>query len=328
MGVIAMLLSYGMLQERIMAIPYGNEFFTVSIFLVLCNRLMAIGFALTMLCVRREPLGNAAPLWKYLLISFSNVAASSCQYDALKYVSYPVQMLGKSFKMMPVMLWGMVLSNRTYGAVDWVIAALVTGGVTQFIIGGQLAPQYITESTGLGLLTFVMFLALVGFTSTFQEAVFIEHKTSKYNQMLYINIFSASVSLLILGLSGSWRTALDFCWQHPALIQDATYLSVAAVGAQWFIYAQVKDYGALVLAVTMNVREVISTLLSLWMYGRSVSILQAAALFLVFGSLAYKSLLLVSENGETSKGEGIPFFAEGRKASKTESAIIEASLER
>lgn len=81
------------------------------------------------------------------LRSLSNVLATTCQYEALKYatsmqvccpcpqvarqrrfecstgqlapyvafssltqVSFPVQMLGKSFKMMPVMLWGIVIS--------------------------------------------------------------------------------------------------------------------------------------------------------------------------------------------------------------------------
>ena len=97
-----------------------------------------------------------APIWKYLIVSLSNVYASSCQYEALKlggdfrsmfshnlpstgnfmipasnsswlwfgdvlsnnpprkYVSFAVQMLGKSFKMMPVMIWGMIISGKSY----------------------------------------------------------------------------------------------------------------------------------------------------------------------------------------------------------------------
>jgi hypothetical protein len=29
-------------------------------------------------------------------------------------VSFAVQMLGKSFKMMPVMIWGMIISGKSY----------------------------------------------------------------------------------------------------------------------------------------------------------------------------------------------------------------------
>ena len=70
------------------------------------------------------------------IVSLSNVIASTCQYEALKHVSFVVQlrdgtrmarvyevvrlclgplwlrMLGKSFKTIPVMMWGMVVSGK------------------------------------------------------------------------------------------------------------------------------------------------------------------------------------------------------------------------
>merc|ERR550537_155060 len=106
--------------------------FTDSVFLVFCNRAVAVLFACCMVAGKGESYRNSAPLWKYLAISFSNVYASACQYEALKYVSFPVQMLGKSFKMMPVMLWGMLVSGKRYGFVDVAVATMVTGGVTEF----------------------------------------------------------------------------------------------------------------------------------------------------------------------------------------------------
>ena len=39
---------------------------------------------------------NSAPPWKDLALSIPNVYAGTCEYEALKYVSSPVQMLGKS----------------------------------------------------------------------------------------------------------------------------------------------------------------------------------------------------------------------------------------
>merc|ERR1719440_992137 len=137
-GIIAMLVVYGLLQERIMALPYGKDKFTDSVFLVFCNRAVAVVFAIGMAAFKGESFKNSAPLWKYLAISFSNVYASACQYEALKYVSFPVQMLGKSFKMMPVMLWGMAVSSKRYSAVDWIVAGLVTAGCTEFLMTGPI----------------------------------------------------------------------------------------------------------------------------------------------------------------------------------------------
>eukprot|EP00913_Durusdinium_trenchii_P026467 g24833.t1 len=119
-----------------MTVPYDGVLFKYSVFLVLCNRLAAVIFGLAMAVAKGEKLTNQAPLWKYLIVSLSNVYASTCQYEALKYVSFAVQMLGKSFKMMPVMIWGMIISGKSYGLRDWGVALAVTLGCTEFLMTG------------------------------------------------------------------------------------------------------------------------------------------------------------------------------------------------
>jgi adenosine 3'-phospho 5'-phosphosulfate transporter B2 len=292
LGIIGMLGVYGVIQERIMSEPYGSEMFRVSVFLVLCNRMVAIVYAVCMVLYNGEDWGNKAPIWKYLALSFSNVSATWCQYEALKYVSFPVQMLGKSFKMMPVMIWSIIISGKTYKAVDWGIALGVTWGVTQFLLTGEISSKHAGKDSSIyGLLLLLCFLALDGFTSTFQEKLFKEHKTSKYNQMLYVNFGSAVVSFGTLIASGKAGTALAFCSNHPAFVSHAAGLSAAAVAGQFFIYSQVKEFGALVFAATMNLRQVISILVSYIMYSHPVSMLQIVGLAQVFGALFYKSYL-------------------------------------
>eukprot|EP00928_Gymnodinium_smaydae_P024906 TRINITY_DN2000_c0_g1_i11.p1 TRINITY_DN2000_c0_g1~~TRINITY_DN2000_c0_g1_i11.p1 ORF type:complete len:339 (-),score=81.38 TRINITY_DN2000_c0_g1_i11:146-1162(-) len=289
-GIIGMLVIYGLLQERIMSIPYGEPpmKFTDSVFLVFCNRVVAVVFALSMAASKGEKLTNQAPLWKYLAVSFSSVYASSCQYEALKYVSFPVQMLGKSFKMMPVMLWGMAVSGKRYGFADWMIALAITGGVTEFLMTGPISGGGEGNSS-YGLMLLGLFLALDGFTSTFQEKLFKEHVTSKYNQMLYINLGSCCISLCTLLATGRLMPAIGFAALHPAFAMDAMSLSAAAVAGQWFIYSQVKDFGALVFAATMNLRQVVSILISYAKYGHAITQLQILGLMCVFGGLFYKS---------------------------------------
>jgi len=289
-GIILMLGMYGVIQERIMSEPYGSEFFTISVFLVLCNRIVAILYALGMIKCKGEEFANKAPLWKYLAISFSNVAATWCQYEALRYVSFPVQMLGKSFKMMPVMLWGIAISGKRYGVKDWSIALGVTWGVTQFLLSGEIKSKHAAaESSLYGLLLLLAFLVCDGFTSTFQEKLFREHKTSKHNQMLYVNSGSAVVSGGSLLLSGKTVQAIGFCFAHPDFVAHAGTLSACAVSGQFFIYSLVKEYGALTLAATMNLRQVLSILTSYMLYLHPITFLQSVGLVLVFCSLFYKT---------------------------------------
>merc|ERR1719352_512177 len=260
-----------------------------SVFLVFCNRAVAFVFAASMAKGAGESLGNKAPLWKYLAISFSNVYASTCQYEALKYVSFPVQMLGKSFKMMPVMIWGMAVSGKRFSVTDWMIAFAVTGGVVEFLMTGPISSQSDQGISSYGLALLGGFLALDGFTSTFQEKLFKEHTTTKYNQMLYINLGSCVISSFTLVASGRLSEALGFASAHPLFVQDAMSLSAAAVACQWFIYSQVKEFGALVFAATMNVRQVVSILISYAKYGHSITMLQIVGLIIIFGALFYKS---------------------------------------
>jgi len=286
----------------VMSVPYGGELFKVSIFLVLCNRIFAVMFAMTMCAVNQESPVNKAPLWKYFAISLSNVAASTCQYEALKWVSFPVQMLGKSFKMMPVMVWGILISQKNYSLTDWAVAAAVTGGVTEFLMTGSISAPHGAKDDGMyGLALLLGFLLFDGFTSTFQEKLFKEHQTSKYNQMVYINLGSAFTSIVSLLLTGGFAEAFAFCSAHPAFVVDASFLSGAAVGGQFFIYSMVKEFGALSFAATMNVRQVASIIVSYIVYSKPITLLQIGGLLIVFGALFYKSFLGVIASREKER---------------------------
>jgi len=289
-GVVASLIVYGLLQERIMQGSYDGDFFKYTVFLVCLNRLGAVVFAVCMARAHGENLGNNVPLWKYGAISFSNVFASTCQYEALKYVSFAVQMLGKSFKMMPVMVWGMAISGKRYKLQDWLVAAAVSGGVTAFLLTGPTASATSQGSTLKGLLLLVGFLVLDGATSTIQEKLFKEENTTKYNQMMYVNGISGLLSFATLLATGTLSPAFSFIQGHPAFITDAMILNASAVTGQWFIISQVKEFGALVFAATMNVRQLASILLSYVAYNHSITKYQILALSAVFFALLYKSI--------------------------------------
>merc|ERR1719213_602947 len=118
-----------------------------------------------MVLAKGESVKSTPPLWKYALLSISSVAATTCQYEALKFVSFPVQMLGKSSKMVPVMGWGIAISGKSYKLLDWLIALAVTGGCTIFLIGGNILSskeQDAGKSEGM-MLASIGLLLMVGY---------------------------------------------------------------------------------------------------------------------------------------------------------------------
>jgi hypothetical protein len=80
-GILLAFIMYGLLQERIMTQPYGEEgiYFKSSAYLVLNNRIVAILLAIIFLRFRGESLVNQAPLHKCASISVSNTLATFCQ---------------------------------------------------------------------------------------------------------------------------------------------------------------------------------------------------------------------------------------------------------
>ena len=54
---------------------------------------------------------HSTVIYDYCLPSISNLLSSWCQYEALRYVSFPAVTLFKSFKLAPVMLMGKLLGN-------------------------------------------------------------------------------------------------------------------------------------------------------------------------------------------------------------------------
>jgi adenosine 3'-phospho 5'-phosphosulfate transporter B2 len=294
-GVILSLLGHGVLQERIMAMPFDGENFQSSTFVVFSNRVVAAAFSFVMVLLRKEQLSHSAPLRKYCLVSFANFAAAVCQYEALKWVAFSVQLLGKSFKMIPVMFWAIAMSGKRYPASQWCISLMVTAGVVAFMAGGNISSPRVEAQhhwqSMYGIFLLGMFLLADSFASTFQEKLFADHKTTKYNQMLYVNLCSSTISLLALVSSGELIPSLAFCAEHPRFPLDALALSGASVTSQFFIVSMVKDFGALALAATMNVRQLLSILLSCWTYGHSLTIFQVLALVVVFATLLSKSII-------------------------------------
>ena len=67
-----------------------GERFKNSQFIVFANRVLAFLVAIVSMIIVRQPT-HKAPVYKYLYSSFSNIMSSWCQYEALKFVSFPVQ---------------------------------------------------------------------------------------------------------------------------------------------------------------------------------------------------------------------------------------------
>lgn len=117
---------YSLLQERLMTLPFGGERFRHSLFVIFVNRVVTVAVSAAALALGHHSLRPSAPPWHFSVPSMANVLASAAQYEALKYVSFPLQALAKCAKTVSARRrGGGVRSPRT--AAGW--ERVVWGGV-------------------------------------------------------------------------------------------------------------------------------------------------------------------------------------------------------
>eukprot|EP01111_Echinosteliopsis_oligospora_P019146 TRINITY_DN909_c0_g1_i1.p1 TRINITY_DN909_c0_g1~~TRINITY_DN909_c0_g1_i1.p1 ORF type:complete len:361 (-),score=95.18 TRINITY_DN909_c0_g1_i1:95-1177(-) len=294
-GIMGFFLLYGLLQERIMTRKYGEDelgrpiYFEETTFLVLSNRVLAIIIGLSIMFYQGLDIKNAAPLHKYMGVAASNFSATWCQYEALKYVSFPTQTLGKCGKMLPVMIVGTFVSGKKYTIKDYLIAVVITGGCMIFLLTGNISSKGNQDSTPIGLFLMALYMFFDGFTSTTQEKMFKGYTMSTYDQMVYVSGFSAIISVAILMLKGALFEAIYFALEYPALLWDSTLLSICSSLGQMLIYYTIKEFGALFFSTVMVTRQVISVVLSTIVFLHPLSIYQWLGFVMVFAAIYYKT---------------------------------------
>lgn len=231
-------LVWGLLQEKIITQPYETitpdgqrieEHFHDSQFLVFANRSLAFLIALIYLYMRhrlgrfgqhQQPdsaialvghMTGSAPLFKYSFASFSNIMSAWFQYEALKFVNFPTQVLAKSCKIIPVMLMGKIVSRTKFEFYEYLTAALISIGMLAFLLGSKSdyhTASSITSLTGILLLT--MYLVFDSFTSNWQSDLFKTYGMSSIQMMCGVNLFSALFTAMSLAIQGGFMESFIF----------------------------------------------------------------------------------------------------------------------
>ncbi|KAG6631574.1 UDP-galactose/UDP-glucose transporter 5-like isoform X1 [Carya illinoinensis] len=314
-GIMTTLVTYGVLQEKIMRVPYGvnKEYFKYSLFLVFCNRITTSAVCAGALLASKQALDPVAPVYKYCLVSISNMLTTTCQYEALKYVSFPVQTLAKCAKMIPVMVWCTLIMQKIYRGHDYLLAFLVTLGCSIFILypaASDISPySRARENTVWGVSLMIGYLGFDGFTSTFQDKLFKGYDMEIHNQIFYTTLCSCIFSLTGLILQGHLLPAIDFVSRHNDCFLDILLLSTVATISQFFISYTIRNFGSLTFATIMTTRQLVSIMLSCVWFSHPLSWEQWIGAVTVFGALYAKGFLKppqksspseASENGVSS----------------------------
>ncbi|KAE8270952.1 hypothetical protein A4X09_0g1392 [Tilletia walkeri] len=161
-------------------------------------------------------------LVRYLLIAALQSTGSQLGFLSLRHISYPTMILGKSCKLVPVLIMNLVLYRRKIAGYKYAVVALVTLGISIFMLFGheggtaeaaataagqavkkvKKAKKHATPASSslLGLFLLTANLLLDGATNSTQDEIFTHYTLSGPQMMLAMNAFSVvllTASLLV-----------------------------------------------------------------------------------------------------------------------------------
>jgi len=192
--------------------------------------------------------------------------------EALRYVAYPTQVLGKSCKMVPVMAGGIVLGGKRYTLSEYAQVTLVTLGVIAFNFGGKSKKAGSDSLYGLGLI--LASLVMDAVTGGLQDKVKARTKDlnpeakgakpTMHESMLYTNLSGCLVAVVLGLASGHMVEGVDFCMRYPEVTMAILIYSISSAVGQNFIYYTITQFNPLLLTTVTTTRKIFSTLYSVF----------------------------------------------------------------
>lgn len=295
-GLIISFCIWGLVQERILTQTYNGDFFQNSYGLVFLSRLGGVILSGFLMYYMKIP-WTACALWEYSFPSVANMLSSWCQYEALQYVNFPMTVLAKALKMLPIMFMGKLMNNTKYESYEYISGATVGFGLYLFLDSSEHLdikqnvfgdPESVTGAM-CGVVLLILFLFFDSFTGQWQSRMFQLNKNMSPVQMMFImNAFSAIFSFITLVHQEQLQESLFFVYNHPNIILHLIIFCVSSIVGQLFIFYTVKSFGAVVFAIIMSIRILFSTILSCVVYSHSINELGILGILIVFGAIVYR----------------------------------------
>ncbi|KAJ7069918.1 UAA transporter [Mycena amicta] len=367
-GVYSCFLLWAIAQERL-SVPFASidgtttEKFTSVMFLGTCQSALSCVSAFVYMLLRRKPSQNLTNLLglehtpepghetsekhpakqdtrfsrthlllRYLQCSVFITSAAPFGFASLSYISYPAMVLGKSCKLVPVMIMNLLLYRRRFAPHKYLVVGMVTLGITIFMGLAPSKPAKV-KATGsspngnlIGLTYLLINLAIDGATNSTQDEIFARHRVTGQQMMLWINLFSTFVTIVLEMLPLPYipvihpshtgtelDTALTFIREHPSIQIPLLQFAVTGALGQLFIFETLQHFGSLTLVTITLTRKIFTMLLSVLWYGHKLSPAQWLGAGVVFAGISVEAFV------KTPKGVHVKKVVQEKEIAKLKS---------
>jgi solute carrier family 35 (UDP-galactose transporter), member B1 len=234
------------------------------------------------------------------LTSSCYVLAMAASNESLRFVSYPVAVLGKSCKMIPTMVMGLLIERRHYSAQQWCAAICISCGIALFHMSrtqdNNSSSSHSTITTSdekywKGMVLLLVSLCMDGFLGACQGILKRRDIRDKQRPptavetMLFINLYSLVLLIPMAVASGQWEEGLRLLIRNEHLRWNVAILNAVVAVGQIFIFLTITWYSSLVTTTITTTRKFFTILFSVLHFGHTFSVGQWTSVVLVFSGL-------------------------------------------
>jgi len=267
------------------------------------------------------PLSRNALLLSYLQCSTFITLAAPFGFAALSYITYPTMVLGKSCKLVPVMLMNVLMYRRRFAPHKYLVVAMVTAGITVFMAFGSESPskssKHGVSSTGdappasaqlVGAAYLLVNLLLDGAVNSTQDEIFARYRVSGQQMMFWINVCCTLLSVCLgalplpyipvihptvsaSGVSSEFAQAVAFIRGHPGVVVPLVQFALTGALGQLFIFETLQHFGSLTLVTITLTRKMFTMILSVIVYSHRLTSGQWLGAGIVFAGISVEAFV-------------------------------------
>lgn len=195
----------------------------------------------------------------YLMIAFLTVGTMGFSNASLGYLNYPTQVVFKCCKLIPVLIGGIIVQGKRYGAIDVTACLCMTFGLIWFM----LADSSVSPTFSLyGVLLISLALCCDAIIGNVQEKVMKQTHASNAEVVLYS--YSIGCVYILFGqlVTSQFFDALHFSSENPIVYFYTFLFSLTGYLGVNIVLNLVKIYGALVAVTVTTCRKAVTICLS------------------------------------------------------------------
>jgi len=281
-GIMGSFVCYGLLLEY--ATSGGKHLHELS-FLFVTSLLYTLTASVGRYIRAEKP--STIPPAQFAVLGLTSMGSTFFSVRALRYVIYPIQVLAKSCKPVPVMLMG-ALMGKKYPAKKYVKVVFIVGGVGLFMWGGankknsDPTEEKDASSQLIGVTLLFISLCFDGGTGAYEDKLMSVHSVGPFDLMYNIQLGKTI-------LAGIGLIVLNQVHVFAQMCQDMGFVLVAlglsgAIG-QVFIFVTISKFGALTCSIIGLARKVTTLVASIYFYGHHLNSVQAVGLVVSVGAM-------------------------------------------